>query len=490
MRLILRMYSSELQGVPEMKSQKESEFLKFFNRHFHVIIYCCYFFILLFFLYKAGLNALLLFPERGSEEFCAVQSAFRLHYGLLPSCANPFSFFYTFYIYILLMISYGDPAIMKLIQAAICSFIPVYIYLFAKRLRFGRENAQIAAFLYCFYGASALMSLSFFYSSIFTLFFLLFVYFTYKAFMTRHRHDYVLGGIFAALLLLGRINALPILLVPVLFIAIPTVKRRISPGGMIFMLISFLSIFLPFLFCDIYGLGQNIILSGSYHFPPSSFYSSGNIPLYSMISSYEIPLSISYYTFTDILPFTHIFIIPFNLIFVLALLSLFIYRKRYAVYLILFTVLCYFAAVLYSENYFQFRTPVVPLLCVLAGGTVHAVRERYPKMISGLLLIFTALLCFLTYIDADLMRGADEKRDVARILIDNNRFEEATKYLDNLERSGIPATDQWSYLITSIAATGDVQWALEVEYIFVQYIKKRNKRRVIVPVNPYDPRNQ
>jgi len=459
--------------------QKESDFLKFINRHFHVIIYSAYFFILMFFFYKAKLHSLFPFPLQGSEEYSLLKAVKEIQNGSYRPVDYNFSPFYVLFLSFLGYCSYGNLIIMRIIQAAFCSFIPVYVYKLARRLRLGRENAQIAAFLYCLYGAAAMVSLGFSSNAMISLFFLLFVYFLIKAFLSKKWYNYSLTGFFGAYaLLFGGIYFLLIIIVfPLFLLLFAKIRERFHLKNMIILCLAFTAIVIPVSLYTLFSFGTfSLIYQNA---SPVEAYSWG--PL---ISSYEIPLNISLYTYADVVDFMKIFIVPFNFLVIMSLLSFTIRRRAGGLFFVGIFIAVYSVFVLYLHNFYCYRAPIVPFMCVLAGGTIFGIRNEKSKFKIVLIFLSVALFTTLTYNDPALMRSDNEKRSVADILIKAGRYEKATAYLDKIETNGIPATAQWVELIKSICRSGDVKWSLEVEYLFLKHLKKRSNRHLIIPINP------
>lgn len=462
--------------------KQESPFLKFINKHFHVIIYCSYFLILMFLLSQSRLHTLLSSPLQGTDQYKLLETSKALIHGTLPNTDYSYSLFYTLFLSILEYLSSGNLVLMRMLQSVICAFIPVYIYKFARRLRFGRENSQIAAFIYCLYGASALVLLDFSFSALLSLFFLLFAYFSHKAFTTGKWRDYLLAGIYAAFCLLCNSTFIIILTVPLIILIFPQIRERIhlkkKTGAWLICCI----VVLPFIIYNIVHLGTLSILSVAN--PDTQLSLNTSIPDFAIISSYEIPMYKSIYTFYDIVDFMVIFIVPFNFLIGLAILA-FVSGKRYRelIFTALFIII-YFLSILYSNNFYRYRAPIVPLLSVMGAGAFFAIRKTKSIFKVILYLAFLILFTSFTYINPESLRSDDEKRAVADILIYTGRFEKAHAYLDKIENEGVQATDQWVSLIREICRTGDIQWSLEVEYTFLKHLKKRAKGKLIIPSPP------
>jgi hypothetical protein len=225
------------------------------------------------------------------------------------------------------------------------------------------------------------------------------------------------------------------------------------------------------------------VVSGRFPFGTFNF-TSGLHSLFPIFSSYEIPESVSLYSYADILDFMKIFIVPFNFLVIMVLLSFTIKKRESVVFFIGLFIISYFIFILYPHNSYCNRAPVVPIMCVLAGTTIFGIRNEKSKLKIITLLLAASIFTFLTYKNPGSMRSDNEKRAVADILTRAGRYEKATAYLDKLENEGIASTDQWVELIKSICRSGDVQWSLEVEYLFLNHLKKRTDWQVIMPMNP------
>lgn len=459
--------------------QKESDFLKFINRHFHVIIYSAYFFILMFFFYKAKLFSLFPFPVQGSEEFSILKAVREIQNGSYQPGDYNYSPFYLLFLSLLAYCSYGNLIIMRILQAGICSFIPVYIYKQARIMRLGRENAQIASFIYPLYGAAAMVSLSFVSTAMTSLFFLLFIYFLHKSFLSKRWYNYSISGFTGAFCFLfgGSFFLFIVLVLPFSFLFFKKIRTRVNKRNIIIFLSSFtlivaiLSLYITFIFTP---------FSFNYQ-PPGAF----AVPkLTSIISSYEIPQTLSLYSYADIVDFMKIFIIPFNFLIIMSLFAFTLKKRAFTLAFIALSIFLYTLFILFPHNYYNYRVPVTPLMCVLSGGALLVIRNEKSKLKIITILLSISMFTLFTYQNPETLRPPDERRAVADILIKSARYEKATAYLDKLETEGIPSTDQWVELIKSICREGDVQWSLEVEYLFLQHLKKRTDWKLVIPLNP------
>ena len=455
--------------------QQDSEFLKFFNRHFHVIIYCAYFFILMFFFYQGKLYGLFTLPGTDSSEFHYLQSAKSLLNGNGPPIGNP-SPLYVIFLGLTGYISYGNIILMRIIQAAICSFIPVYIYKLSRRLRTGRENAQIAAMMYCLYGASALTALSFTPFSLLPFLLILFIYFVHKGFYSRRR-KYYLGSILAGTALVWLdTRSVFIVVIPFLSMLLPQFKNRIAPKR---TLKAYLLLVI---------LATPAVL---YHGLPFSFHLyKPALKLAEFASSYELTSGTSLYMYYDIIDFAQIFIIPFNLLLAVGVAALF-FRERMPskIYLATFAILYSLIFPLFSLDY-NCRSALVPLLCTLSGLMVISLKKFNSPIRIASAILFICIFSFYTYRNPDPLRTPEDKRHTADILIASGRWEKAANYLDKIENQGVYSTRQWYILIRDVCRSGDIQFSLELEYRFLKHFKKRTHHKLIMPIDPFSPRNQ
>ena len=457
--------------------KKESDFLKFFNRHFHVIIYCAYFIILSFLTFQAGLNTLLQIPGISSEQYRILEAADNILQGKLPSPGYQGSPLYTACTALAAYLSYGTLSIMRIIFISVYSFIPVYVYKLTRRLRFGRENAQIAAFMYSLYGAAAVCSVNFFPEPFISLLFLLYLYFLHKAVMRKFcLHARWGAAVTAAGCIASEISMILPVVLPFLFICFFTpAGKRIPTRYWIRPLLISGIISAPFLY---YGIAAE---------PHFSLSLRSSSPF--LLSSFEQPGEISYYVYSDIIEFMRIFIVPFTLPMILALTACLLGKRRStALFFIISALFPFFLIVALSASSQSTRIPALPLLCILSGGAVYLIRTMKSK--SAALIAATAAACYVwyTYIPPDSARSAADKRFTATVLTRSGRYEKAGKYLERLESEGIPATGEWFILIRTVARTGDVQWALELESTFIKYFRKRTKHKLIIPIDPWKNR--
>lgn len=464
---------------------------KIFNRHFSIIIYFFSLFIFAYLLFSARQCGLLPFPVRGTDQLTMLTAAADMYRGQMPPVRYLYSPIYTLFLYVLVVLSQGDLIEMRLLQAALCALSPVLIYKLARRIRIDRESSQIAALLYCFYGASALVSLSFLRAGPLAFCYILYTYVLVNAFIKRRKSYYVYAGITAALCVLGRENFIPVVVAPVVLIVFKDIRRNTRKSFICAYFLATFCAILPFSLYNYLRFQSFAIIPGALENIFTVFYAEKscrvvwdvalfnsiilNVPVqfYRFISSYEIPNSLSFYAHKEIIDFMVIFFIPFNLLLGFAIAGVYFFRKNKGVLFIALSITAFCASMLFFNMFYRYRVPVVPLVSLLAGVGVTTVFRLRPVHKMILPLVFVLLFFFLTYTHPDSLRRESERTSVARILILNKQYAKAEDYIKNLDEESVNTDQLYSFLIAALNEDGETAMA---KSIMINKIKQKQMR--------------
>ncbi|HPO91166.1 MAG TPA: glycosyltransferase family 39 protein [Victivallales bacterium] len=429
---------------------------RFINRNFVVIIYCLYAFVLFTILFQLRCYHLLPMPEEGTDQRSILSAAAALSRGIMWNDKYLYSPAYTCFLAFLVFLSRGEIIIIRIMQALLCALIPVFIYKSSRNLRLPFVYSQLSAIIYFFYAASALISLDFLRAGPLSLLFILYYYFLIRGYRTLKRSYFIFSGIFAGLLVLGRENFIPVVCIPLLFLFLRDVRKRVEFRNIFYMI--FFALF-PVLFVCIlnyYRFSKFAILPGnaknviSFYYPGYEVKIS-NVDLWKVIfskflgnvrkylSSYEIPNSLSIYAHSDFSEMLKVLFIPFNAIAVTSFFTLLLDKQKASFLLFLF-ILSYFFSMVIFEPFYRFRIPVVPLLCVGAGIVIYRLsRCFFYKKIIYILVI--TLFIVLTYENPQPKRTYSERRATILILIKEGRLFRAEKRISELKSEGYNVSD-------------------------------------------------
>jgi 4-amino-4-deoxy-L-arabinose transferase-like glycosyltransferase len=447
----------------------------FLNRNFCILVYLFYVFCSLFLLYSARQEGLLPRPVEGTDQLSMLRAAVDIYQGKMPGAGYMYSPVYTFLLFLMGVVSQGNLVIMRVLQALLCALIPVVIYRLGVKMRFGRPAAQLAAVLYCFYGASLLISLDFLREAPLALCFITMTYFLISAFYRKSIWEYMIAGAFAGICILGRENFIPVVFVPVVLLLLKDVRKYFKPRHAAGYVAALAIIVMPVLFYNYFKFDHFSIVPGhmnnvleAYHGEEAVKNSSAamtsilrNIPvqLANYVSSYEIPNSLSIYSHREMIDFFKIFLIPFNLLIALSVVTL-VYKVRNRGVILLFVLIAgYVCSMVFFTMFYRFRVPTAPLLCVLAGiGLFFIINKfesrKYDTAITALLL--AAIVFIPTWKNPDKLRADSERRTTAAVLIQCERYAAAEDYIDKLREQKIPTEGLELYLIKTINNSGDV----------------------------------
>lgn len=468
----------------------ESGFLKNINRHFSIYIYVFALISYGLILAQAVNENLFPMPTDGTDQLSMLKTAAEIYKGQLPSDPYLYSSSYTFFLTFLIFLSQGSLLVMRFLQAALCALIPVMIYKTGGKIGLSREASQLSALIYCFYGATALISLDFLREAPLSLCFIMFAYCLVSAVLSKKNIFYVAAGVFAGLTVLGRETFIPIVIFgPLSILFLKTVRRRVEIAQIIYYSVVLSVVLLPVLLYnymrfDSFSLAPGHVKNvlGAYHGNAASEDLTvavsailRNIPgqIYKFASSYEIPNSLSFYAHRDMIPVLWIFIIPFNLIFGLALTGIYYYRKNKGVLFIAVLSLLYMLSMVFVEMFYRFRISAIPLISVLAGAGLYAIIHDRIKNRQMFLTVLLACFFLFTYADPEKSRLPHEKIAVAEVLIYNGRYEKAQGYLEKMEKNSINCDLQWLRLINELENNQQQERAQNVRTRFDEIVKQR-----------------
>lgn len=449
-----------------LKNMYLTRIIKLDRKYVPILIYFLYLFCSLYVLYEARKSSIMGMPPEGTDQLSMLKVAAGIYNGNLPPEGYKYSPTYTLFLYCLVFLSHGNLVIMRILQAALCSFVPVAIYKLCIQIRIGKDAALLSTLLYLFYGPSLLISLEFLRAAPLSLCFILFVYFIIKMFLEKSSISGFIAGMLGGLCILGRENFIPIIFLTCFGLIVLKLinKWRITKLKVIAYSIGVLFVLTPVCSYNLCRYGTLAIIPGNFENVVGFYHGSMgngidmkqylskiaiNIPsqVYKSLSSYEIPNGFSFYAHREIIDFLKIFIIPYNLLVIFAIAGCVLKRKNYAVLLIGLFCVFYFLTMLYFEMFFRFRIPVVPLLAVLGGAGLYSL-IRTTNVKKKIIIIGVIIVCFLfTYKDPDKMRTVSERLTVLDTLILNRDYYKAEKMIKDLEKYSIDVEAQKNALI-------------------------------------------
>ena len=469
---------------------------KFLNKHFTKFIFLLSFSISVCLLFSARELGLLPFPQEGTDQLTMISAAADMYRGHMPAAGYLYSPLYTLFLYLLVVLAHGNLIIMRLFQALLCAFSPVLIYKLARRIHLDYETSQTASLLYCFYGAAALISLSFLRAGPLAFCFILFAYLLVDAFIRRKRLNYIYAGAAAALCVLGRENFAPVVLSPLLLLFFRDIRRYIKKSHIIVFLTALICTILPVSIYNYICFRSFAIIPGAFENIFTIFHGSkevraslGESTLHSVLtnmpvqickfaSSYEIPNSLSFYAHKDVIGFMVIFFIPFNLLLGFAITATYFLRKNRGVMLLALLTSAFCGSMLFFNMLYRYRVPVVPVVTLLAGaGITYIVRIR-PKYKMIIPLLFITVFFILTYTSPAKLRPAGELTVVAEKLITLQQYSKAEKYIDNINKDSVNKKRLYYILVSSLAKDGDMRNA---ERIAKKHLMETAQRSEIAP---------
>jgi hypothetical protein len=407
--------------------------------------------------------------------------ALDIYHGNYPGTEYRLSLTYTYFLYFMIVLSNGNIVIMRLIQAALCSFIPVLIFKLGMRLRLGYKSSQLSAFLYCFYGTALLTSLSFLRAVPLAFVFISYTYILLKAFMTKKTRYYCFASLIAGCAIWGRENFIPLMFAPVLLLIFSNIRKHVRIKNIAAYSLILLSLFLPIMIYNYFNHNSFSTIPGGFSNVMNVFYGTPNqqsgtsldlitkvffkLPhnIYAYLSNYEPPNSLSIYAHRDIIDFLQLYIVPFNLMFILACITLLFKLKNRGISLVSLLIASYLATLIPFSMLYRYRLPVVPLVCTLSGAGIFHIINHKRRSMKYTLIAIVLLLFFLTFQHPERMRAVKEKYAAVQALISNKLFFKAEDKLLNLAANGHFKAEYWYFLLNELKKEG-----LTTEYLYTQ----------------------
>jgi len=453
---------------------------KILNKNFTVIIYLFSLLCTLLMLYYARVYGLLPRPTVGMDQLTMLEAGENLSQGKFPDAGYMYSYLYTFFLYILNLLSSGNLVAIRALQAVLCAFVPVVVYKLCIRLRFGITGSQLAALLYCFYGPAMLISLSLLRATPLALCFVLVAYYLLKAFMKKKNMLYFTAGIFMAACILLRENFIPVAAAPFVMLFYPTVRKHIKKSFILYYIGGIAALLFPVIIYNVVmfnsislvpGHWQNVM--GAYHSEAASETSKtatsilSNMPMQAInyLCSYEIPNSLSFYSHREIIEFLKIFIIPFNLFTALSLSVLCVRFRNKALIFTGLLIAAYTASMLPFTMFYRFRIPTVPLLCCLSAAAVIMLIKDFSLKKYTRASIFIVLfmgLFIATRLDSYALRSIGEKRGVIVLLISDKRYNDAVRLIEKMPIDDKTAIRLKIHLLKSLSKNDEKERAGEL----------------------------
>ncbi len=460
------------------------------NRYFPLFIYGFCFIISLTVLWQGRAYGLFPMPTAGMDQLNFLEHADNMLRGCFPERMYKLSFAYTVFLAFLSMLAGGKIIIMRILQIALCSLIPVVIFKLCRLFRCSFVSSQVAALIYCFYGPAILVSLSFLRAVPLALCFIAFVYLLVKGFYSKRWYHYCLAGLLAGLTVLCRENFIPVVLAPCIMLIFPKVRKHVDFRQTAIYIAGILAVIIPIMVYNYIRFDTLEIIPDNFSAIFNLYHGKANVAnseklagsiiqrvpsqVKMFASSYELPNSFSFYAHREIIGLLNILLVPFNLILGIAILALFLDFKRLRS---LFTggmAAGYFLTIIYFILYYRFRVVDVPLLCVLCGISVHILsREKLQKFKYVLSAIFVIGFFLLTYTSPDKLRLGSERRNVIILLIRTGDYYKAEVFIDKLVVDRVPLNSVEKYLIKSLYDKG---YKEDARRLFFKYIKKQEKR--------------
>jgi len=460
---------------------------KLLNRRFGLIIYLAYFFCGLCLLWMGRTDGLFPMPVAGTDQLSMLQCAAGLTVGEFPDFPYRYSYAYTLFLALLHGVTGGSLLWMRILQLAVCSLIPVFLYRTARLLGLGKPAGQYGAICYLFYGPALLISLDFLRAAPLGLVFLLYFHFLLLGWRLKSKRWIAAAGAMGAVCILGRENmAAVVLLTPFLWL-LPAVRRRLDwrflslhaalLAGPVLLVMTFNLIAFGS-FQPVPGNAGNVM--GFYHGAETvrhfgalveAMTKSVPVQFMNFLSSYEMPNSLSFYAHREVIPFLRVFLLPFHLLALLALIGVWRFRKNGGVVAMALLVAAYAGSLLFFTMFYRFRIPTMPFLALLAGAGIAALsgwwkRREYRPVVTAAIL--GGAFLWLTSVNPDSRRQFGERASVARILIDNKRFDEAERYLAKMAEDGFDIRAGAVLLAQHLAANGD---RARAQAVFDRFVK-------------------
>lgn len=462
------------------------------NRYFPLFIYVFCFIISSIILWQGREYGLFPRPSSGMDQLNFLKHAELMLKGFLPDASYKLSFSYTVFLSFLSLVSGGKLVIMRLLQIALCSLIPVVIYKLCRLLRCSFISSQAAAFLYCFYGTIIFVSIGFLRAAPMALCFIGFVYLLVKGFYSKKRYHYLAAGLLAALTVLGRENFIPVVLAPFIMLIFPKVRKHVKYQKAAMYLVGILILIVPMIIYNYVRFDAPELIPGNFVHAFKFYHGEANIETSGKLagsiieripsqvklfaSSYEVPNSFSFYAHMEIISLLKILLLPFNLILAMAILALFLDFKRLRSLFVGGMAAGYFLTIIYFSLFYRYRIVDAPLLLVLCGLSIHIlIQKKTRKLIHVLSVLFVLSFFFLTYTSPDKLRPARERRSAISHLIVYKDYYKAEVLIERLIEDKVPLNNVEKYLLRSLYKDG---YKEDADRLFAKYAEEYRKSKM------------
>ena len=412
-------------------------------------------------------------PHEGTDQLTMLKAAVALYHGNIPE-KNFYSPLYIFYLYLLVLASSGKLFVMTMLQGIMCALIPPVIYKLCRAIRMNRRSSALSALLYCFYGPASLLSLALLRAVPLSLCFALTALFIVRGFTGKSSVKYLIAGVFAGMCMLGRENFIPVVYAPLALLIFKDIRHYFRWKHLAWYSVAVLLTIAPAIIYNTILYSSPSIVPGhldniftDHHREArglsemvTSVIRKLPIQFNRFVSSYELDNSVSFYAHRDIIPFMNILFIPYNALLALAVVALIWIKKlNRGRLLIAVLIAAYIVSMLPFDVYYRYRIPLVPLLAVLAGAGFECIISG-KKLLTRLMTILVALLIFcMTWTTPGKLRRHNERYAVADILINNKAFDRAEKYMDELDRDGVPSRTPRLRLVRALVLNGQFEKA-------------------------------
>ncbi len=425
------------------------------RRHPQWVLYLLTLLCQLFLLWQGREAGLFPPPSPGTDQQALLEASRALAGGGLPPETYRYSYGYTVFLTVLTALGGGKLVAMRILHAMTAALIPVVIYR-AGRLAFHDRSAAFAgALAYLFYAPALLISLDFLRAAPLALAFVAFYDALLRGVLKRSVKWLAFAGVLAALTVLGRENFAAVIFVPLLFLFVPRIRRRLPRRGVAVFIIAAL---LPVLAV----MTLNYVRFGSFQPVPGNaanimqFYHGeaavrdmgaaavsmlGRIPgqFSAFFSNYELANSLSVYAHRELIGFLNVFWLPYQILMLFAFAGAWHFRRNRAVQLAMLLVLAYAGSILFFVMFYRFRIPAAPLVALLAGGGAAALAKWIKARDYRTLAAFAAtgiVFLILTSANPDALRPFSDRAAVARLLIERGEFDRAGRYLQKMTTDG------------------------------------------------------
>jgi len=454
---------------------------KSIHRHLGAVLYLVMFVSGAYVLYCGYGQHLFGRPQPGMDQYSILECAQNLAAGRLPTEHYRYSYSYTVFLTLAAIVAGGRLWLMRLLQLAVASLIPVVTYRTARLCRTGKTAAFLAGLFCCASAPLVLIGLDFLRAAFLALAFVAMAYFLLASEFRRGRGEAgkarfsaAAAGLCAALCVLGRENFLAVVCwAPVLLWLARDRRGAAAFCGALALPLAVVILFNGIRYQSFQLVPGNVGNILGFYGGEAGEVSNLRIVLFSvpghlldMASSYELENSLSVYAHRELIPPLKMLILPFNLLWILGAAGTFLNRKERGIRWCAAFAGSYIASMLFFTVFYRFRVPVIPLLGVLAAAGAREFgamwRERRRRKLAAWTAAAAALFA-LTWVSPDPRRSAAERTQVAYIMIFNRRIAEAKEYLDDMTRCGQDSRSGRLVLVQQLA--DDRRFAEAEEYL-------------------------